>query len=311
VPACALVAAASSIGPASGLRSVSLESLVTRNLTALALEYREQYAAAKPFPHIVLDGIMDEAFLRQVSQEVPERGVRLNGCFPWASRCSPLGTLQLNAESEDQVSWEDGLDVFLDPRHERGKNGNQNIERMGANVRRADALLQSKTWTDFLSMLTGIRDLHADPFHNGAGIHATSQGGFLHVHADFNRHPSTKERRRVNMFFFLNEDWREEYGGHLELWDRGVTRCEQRILPIFNRLVIFSSTDFSYHGHPHPLMAPPNRSRRSLAQYYYTTEHPAQDCMNLDCHKQHSTLWQVPHCDCPVAMNRTACQVDL
>jgi hypothetical protein len=42
-------------------------------------------------------------------------------------------------------------------------------------------------------------------------------------------------------------------------------------------MVIFSTTDFSYHGHPEPLNCPDNRSRRSLALYYYTNGRPASE----------------------------------
>ena len=66
-------------------------------------------------------------------------------------------------------------------------------------------------------------------------------------------------------------------GGHLELWDSGVKACEQRILPIFNRLVVFSTTDFSYHGHPDPLTCPDHRTRNSIALYYYSNGRPKSE----------------------------------
>ncbi len=56
-----------------------------------------------------------------------------------------------------------------------------------------------------------------------------------------------------------------------------MTACQERILPIANRCVIFSTTDFSLHGHPDPLACPPGRTRRSLALYYYTNGRPADE----------------------------------
>jgi Rps23 Pro-64 3,4-dihydroxylase Tpa1-like proline 4-hydroxylase len=50
---------------------------------------------------------------------------------------------------------------------------------------------------------------------------------------------------------YLNKDWKEEYGGHFELWNRELTQAEAKILPIFNRCAIFSTTSHSYHGIPH------------------------------------------------------------
>ena len=112
----------------------------------------------------------------------------------------------------------------------------------------------------FLEALTGIDGLIPDPYFGGAGPHQILPGGFLKVHTDFNWHPKLKLDRRLNLLVYLNKEWREEYGGHLELWNREVTVCERRILPVFNRTVVFSTTDFSFHGHPTPLACPPAMS---------------------------------------------------
>ena len=53
------------------------------------------------------------------------------------------------------------------------------------------------------------------------------------------------------------------------LWSKDHKRCEQRILPIFNRCVIFQTDAKSFHGHPHPLTCPEGRRRNTLALYYY------------------------------------------
>ena len=42
-------------------------------------------------------------------------------------------------------------------------------------------------------------------------------------------------------------------------------------------MVVFTSTDFSFHGHPDPLTCPPERSRRSLALYYYSNGRPTEE----------------------------------
>ena len=49
---------------------------------------------------------------------------------------------------------------------------------------------------------------------------------------------------------------------------------EGKILPLFNRTVIFSTTDTSFHGHPHPLTSPAGTSRKSVSLYYYTAGRP-------------------------------------
>jgi hypothetical protein len=129
----------------------------------------------------------------------------------------------------------------------------------------------------WLEALTGIEGLIPDPYFGGGGLHQIEPGGFLKVHADFNVHPKLNLDRRLNMLIYLNKDWREDYGGHLELWDRGGKECLKRILPIFNRTVVFSTTDTSFHGHPHPLTAPPGVTRKSVSLYYYTAGRPAEE----------------------------------
>ena len=78
----------------------------------------------------------------------------------------------------------------------------------------------------------------------------------------------------MNLLLFLNRDWEEDYGGHFELWNDTATRCEKKVLPIFNRAVLFDTDATSFHGHPHPLDCPEGRRRNSVAVYYYTLDRP-------------------------------------
>lgn len=155
---------------------------------------------------------------------------------------------------------------------------------------------------DFLERLTGISGLIPDPYFTGGGVHQIERGGHLGVHADFNVYERLRLDRRLNLLLYLNRDWQEEWGGHLELWNSGMTTCERRVLPIFNRCVIFSTTDSSYHGHPDPLRCPPHRTRRSLATYYYSNGRPVEEQSD-----GHSTLFRErPHESIMLRSSRTA-----
>jgi hypothetical protein len=115
-------------------------------------------------------------------------------------------------------------------------------------------------------------------------------GGLLKVHADFNIHHRTNLDRRLNVIVYLNKDWKEEYGGFFELWNENMSEAVVRLLPLFNRMAIFSTTSTSYHGHPDPLTCPEDRSRKSLALYYYTNGRPQNEIINgLETH---STLYK-------------------
>src|SRR5918995_6168013 len=205
----------------------------------------EQYASADPFPHIVIDGLFDDADLERVLADFPRPEE-----MRWMRFESPLEK-KLGFYHEDSV-LAPAVRAFLD-----AMNG-------------FEMLL-------FLEGLTGIDGLIPDPYFGGGGLHQIEPGGFLKVHADFNVHPKLKLDRRLNVLIYLNKDWQESYGGSLELWDREMNHAVVSILPIFNRFVVFATTDYSYHGHPEPLACPPGRMRRSLALYYYTNGRPESE----------------------------------
>lgn len=195
-----------------------------------------EYRGNDPFPHVVLDDFLDGDLLRRVAAEFPDSA---------------------------------GKD-FFDRAQERLKFQFRPDQCDGPATRMLFAELNSRAFLTFLGELTGIRGLIADPYHAGAGLHETRRGGHLGVHADFPFHAGMKVERRLNLLIYLNEDWAPEYGGALELWDRGMERARHSILPEFGRAVIFSTDRDTFHGHPEPLTCPEGRSRRSIATYYYT-----------------------------------------
>ncbi|PLW90024.1 MAG: hypothetical protein C0154_08745 [Mucilaginibacter sp.] len=148
--------------------------------------------------------------------------------------------------------------------------------------------LNSQPFLEFLQELTGIKEvLISDPYFDGGGYHEIKPGGFLKVHADFNKNNYTQLDRRINVLVYLNKDWQESYGGHFELWNEDMTKASKKILPLFNRMAIFSTTSTSYHGHPDPLTCPADRSRKSFALYYYSNGRPASELPKDD----HLTLF--------------------
>lgn len=206
-----------------------------------SVRYRDSYGATDPFPHVVLDDFLPVV----VADEI-------EASFPGPSA----------------IAWKDKI-------HEHSKKlASSREETMPPAIRNFLLQCNSSTFMTFLEELTGIAHLIPDPHYEGGGMHQIERGGFLDVHADFNQHHIYKLDRRLNLLLYLNKDWKEEYGGHLELWDRDRSRCIKKVLPVFNRCVVFSTSDFSFHGHPAPLQCPPGRTRKSLALYYYTNERP-------------------------------------
>jgi hypothetical protein len=213
-------------------------------LTALADRYRADYTQARPFPHVVIEDFLPLEALRAVLAEFPR---------------------------PDQVDWI----AFNNPAEK--KLATRAEAQMGAWTRFLLYQFNSSIFLSFLESLTGIRGLIPDPHFWGGGLHQIERGGFLKIHADFTRHPILPLDRRLNLLLYLNEDWPEEYGGQLELWDRGMIKCEARILPVFNRCVIFSTTAFSFHGHPDPVACPAWQTRKSIALYYFSNGRPEEE----------------------------------
>ena len=124
-----------------------------------------------------------------------------------------------------------------------------------------------------LSELLRLRsDLIPDESLHGGGLHAMGRGGKLDMHLDCDRHPHTGWLRRVNAILYVNPDWQEEWGGELEFWSADMSRCEVKIAPVFNRLVLFDTNSISYHGVPEPLRCPEGVMRKSLAVYYWSEQ---------------------------------------
>lgn len=135
-------------------------------------------------------------------------------------------------------------------------------------------LLQSAQFVDLIKAISGIDNLETDPHLHGAGLHQHTAGGKLDMHLDYSIHPVTGKERRVNLIIYLSKDWKDEYGGAIQLWNEDFTRCEKKLSPAFNKAILFRTSDVSYHGLPHPIACPDSNSRKSIAIYYVTDPRP-------------------------------------
>lgn len=196
----------------------------------------EEYLAASPFPHAVLDNLFPAELVSSAEAEFPD--------------------------------WRH--DTWLRFRNRRELKGVSNdVSVMGPSTKELIHLLCRREMCLALEEMTGIQGLIPDL--HGGGMHISPRNGRLAIHVDFNR--GVNGYRRLNGLLFLNSSWRESWGGDLELWskDRKVGR---KISPIANRFAIFTTSDESFHGHPSPMTCPANRFRKSLAVYYFTKESP-------------------------------------
>jgi Rps23 Pro-64 3,4-dihydroxylase Tpa1-like proline 4-hydroxylase len=132
--------------------------------------------------------------------------------------------------------------------------------------------LHSKRFLTILSKITGMADLMADSQLYAAGLAQGGNGSFLNVHIDNSSHPVQPWYRRLNLLIYLNKDWTEEKGGHLELWNPDMSQSVS-ILPIFNRMVIFATDKQSWHGY-RQVNTQDGDTRKSINIYFFTEQSP-------------------------------------
>ena len=172
-------------------------------------------------------------------------------------------------------------------------------EQMPPLLQQICCFFQSGYVLDRLEAITGIHGLIADPHLEGGGLHRTERGGFLKLHTDFNFHRRLRLHRRVNVLYYLNSDYQPCWGGELHLSRRPrreATAAMISISPRMNRLVIFSTNDTTFHGHPEPHAFPAGWPRTSLAFYYYTVGRPWWERRRINT----STTRYLPSRDQPI-----------
>ena len=231
---------------------MDIDNIISKDFLDLkSLSKREKinYLKAQPFPSIVFNNFFKKDYLDVILNEFPDLA-------------QLKGSQNYNVKNEIKLS-------------------NNNYDKFPQKIKSFIDFLNSGVFLNFLQDITSVEEkLIADPNLEGGGLHEIKNGGILKVHTDFNRHPLLDLDRRINVLIYLNKSWKESFKGHLELWNRDMTKCIKKILPSFNTMVIFSTTDFSNHGHPEHINCPENLSRKSIALYYFSSGRPDNEIVN-------------------------------
>jgi len=195
----------------------------------------KEFEVGKPYKHIMIDNFLDEDF---------------------------ANTLYQNFPGEDKMS-----------RTYQGLNENKSegsgFENFHPGFTQLRSFFLTPEFNKALSKITGIAALFTVEDGLGAGVHYSVDGGYLDIHIDFNIHHIRNIHRRVNLLIYLNKDWKESYGGMLEMWNANVSKLEKSYLPSFNRCVIFETNEISYHGF-NKMTLPEGVGRKSIYGYFYT-----------------------------------------
>lgn len=208
------------------------------------LALREEFNAGQPFKHIVIDDFFNETTLRRLLAEFPD--------------------------SYDSDQWSARYDNPLE--HKRTCN---HWDAFPETTYKVFSYLNSAEFIKKIEAITGIKNISPDVGLHGGGWHAHQRGGKLNVHLDYSIHPKLKLERHYNLIVYITPGWQANWGGGLGLWSHDATthqprECVKMIENVFNRAVLFDTTQNSWHGLPEELQCPDWALRRSLAVYYLT-----------------------------------------
>jgi len=196
----------------------------------------DQWDSLDPFPHLVIDGFLDERMALDLSRDFPA------------------------FESSLWHTYNNAIEV---------KKTLNNWHHFTPALYKFFTDINSPLSVKAFERLTGCT-LYPDVGLHGAGLHIHGSGGKLNTHLDYSIHPKLGLERRLNLIVYLNPDWQESWGGSLGLWrdDNGKPgELVKSIAPVFNRAVIFDTTN-AWHGLPEPITCPEGQYRKSLAVYF-------------------------------------------
>ncbi len=227
----------------------STETLLD-SLPALGAKHREDYAGARPFPHFAFDGLLPEELLDRV-----------------------LGEITASNKEDWRALEQEGSSKY--------KSITPGYEVIGPAGRELFAFFRTPQFLRFVEELSGLKGLLADAEMLGGGWHSIRPGGYLELHADFSWNPRIRLYRRINVLLYLNKDWKDEYNGKLELWDKDLTE-QVEYTPSWNRLVICDVTADTLHGFPKEIACPDGQARNSVALWLYTADIPESMQLSYD-----------------------------
>lgn len=224
---------------------------LSENSLAKADEYAKSYANAPLFPHVAIDNFFNDAPAKALLNEFPafEKGNYLN---------------------------EYGLPGL--------KSVNTDIRKVSPNFSKLWKYIGSQEFLSYVSTVTSIPDLLMDPTMFGGGCHENKNGQRLNTHIDFNYNREYRWHRRVNVLFYLNNDWDCAWGGCVTFetnpWCYANSNCNtvKQYEVKFNRAVIFSTSEKSWHGFT-TINAPATYkgTRKLISIYLYTRNRPEHE----------------------------------
>lgn len=199
----------------------------------------ENWRNSEPFNHVVFDDFLSDEVLGSLLEEFPDYDSKI-----WHEYNNPLEV----------------------------KKTCNNWNSFGITTYKVFDFLNSKNFIDLIEPFVGTT-LYPDYGLNGGGLHTHKSGGKLNTHLDYSMHPKLPLQRKLNLIIYLTPNWVESWGGELGLWSNNPNTNKpdmlvKKIIPKFNRAVLFDTSQNSWHGLPDKINMPDGFFRNSFAIYY-------------------------------------------
>ena len=200
------------------------------------IELNSKFMNAEPFEHIIIPNFLNDEYAEEIYNNFP---------------CDIKNNMWY--EYKNPIEY---------------KYANDKISNMPLCIKKIFNLLSCRDIIENISKLSGIENLEYDPYLHGAGLHIHPTGGKLDMHLDYEKHPFLDKERRLNIILYMSKDWKEEWNGETQLWDKNMEKCIVKSPVKFNTAIIFKTNEISWHGLPEPICCTENVLRKSLAYYY-------------------------------------------
>lgn len=206
----------------------------------------EDYTNIKPYPHYYQDDILDYKFALELQEEI------------------------LNIPIDEFDKYNNPFETKLTLRDKF------NYPKL---LSKLFEYLEKKEFIEKLSNICGYK-LFKDENRNFNGVHIYKNGEKLDIHLDAEVHPKTKDFKILTLGIYLSSNWIDTYGCKFEIWNGDNSKlynCEKKIAPLFNRLILFTNTNNSWHGNPEAVNSYDNNSKRIFITISYLTFNENKD----------------------------------
>ena len=215
-----------------------------------------KFINAKPFKHIYVEQFFNPKFAEELYSHFPE-----NNEFIGESGVQERSSIRYHHSQKDEIYFH------------------------------LNEAVKDARYLEFLEAVSSIKNLLLDHTHSEFEVKQSLPGEEMEPHIDSNYHFDLTHHRRLNLIAYFNKDWNSDMGGNIELhsnpidwWGNQVTEY----LAGFNTMLMFETGENTWHGFKRINIPDGHteRSRKSLAHYFYTKERPA-----LEIAPRHGTWW--------------------